>query len=131
MKWNNIIASPVCHIYLIEKSLIHKITEKMDASKSRYLSKASIDSLNYNVITNSSSSQITPSFKTLEHVKYGIRSNDYMAFPIMNARNETTMVVEVRKGLEAEGDKGKFLDIRKDFSYDSHSNDPSKSTIKI
>lgn len=60
-------------IYLIEKSLYHKVTQKMDVAKARFLAKANIDSVSYHVITNSTRT-VVPVFKNLEQLEYkGIR----------------------------------------------------------
>lgn len=95
----------------------------MDATKARFLTKTTIDSDNFHVITNNTTIRSHPSFKTIEEVKYGYRGNEVMILPITNHSNDITMIVECRVILEADGSLNKGNRSRKDRSLDSNSDD--------
>lgn len=89
-------------MYFIDESLYHKIIQNIELAKTRFLTKASIDSVNYHVFTNKNMGRVTPSFKKIENVKYGSRSNDTLVLPVGNSFSDIMMIIEFKTMTEVE-----------------------------
>ncbi|CAI2384736.1 unnamed protein product [Moneuplotes crassus] len=104
------------NIYLLDESLYHKIIFNMDVSKSRFLSKGSIDSVSYHVFTNNNTGRVSPSFKNIESIKFGSRSNDVMILPVGNSYSDIMMIAECKISVEVEKSPSRMVESKPDNS---------------
>ena len=118
-----------CNIYLIDESLIHRLSDKMDANRARYFIKSSIDSVMYHALTDNIDQQNKPSFSTLEQTRYGIRNNKFMVFPIINSKGEISIIFEIKKMVEQHQERLKKEELKHDHSIDSMEIDSEKGDV--
>ena len=71
------------------------------------------------VVTDHSENNSKPQFNSLEQIRYGIRNNKIMVFPIINNKNEITMVFEIKRTIEQPAEKLKKDESKQDRSVES------------